>query len=85
MLKNITECFHALLDFAENRALIEAEDREYTLNRLLEICQMDAPECDRPEAYPCPDTATPILDRLFEGLHRSLNICDFQEQVRPGI
>ena len=37
MLKNITECFHALLDFAEARALIEAEDREYTLNRLLEL------------------------------------------------
>jgi len=66
MLKNITECFHALLDFAEARALIEAEDREYTLNRLLEICRMDAPECDRPAPCPCPDTATPILDRLMD-------------------
>ena len=66
MQKNITEYFHALLDFAEDRNLIEAEDREYTLNRLLELYGMDAPECERPGRAPSPETATPILDRMMD-------------------
>ena len=66
MPKNITELMHALLDYAEDKQLIEAEDREYTLNRLLEIFRMDAPECERPERMPCPETATSILDKLMD-------------------
>ena len=56
MSKNCTEYLHALLDFAEDKRLIEAEDREYSLNRLLEIFSLDAPECDRPAraASPAP-------------------------------
>ena len=66
MPKNITELMHALLDYAEDKQLIEVEDREYTLNRLLEIFRMDAPECERPERMPCPETATAILDSLMD-------------------
>ena len=66
MSKNCTEYLHALLDFAEDKRLIEAEDRAYSLNRLLEIFSMDAPECDRPARATSPETATPILEPLME-------------------
>ena len=66
MPKNCTEYLHALLDFAEDKHLIEVEDREYSLNRLLEIFSMDAPECDRPARTASPVTATPILDGLMD-------------------
>lgn len=66
MSKNATELLHLLLDFAEDRRLIEAEDREYSLNRLLEILAMDAPECPRPARSAVPETATPILEPLLD-------------------
>lgn len=66
MSKTITELMYALLDFAEAKQLIEGEDREYSLNRLLEIFAMDAPECAQPEKQPIPETATPILEPLME-------------------
>ena len=66
MPKNCTEYLHALLDFAEDKHLIEVEDREYSLNRLLEIFYMDAPECNRPARATSPETATPILEPLME-------------------
>ena len=66
MMKNLTAYLHELLDFAEDKKLIEAEDREYTMNRLMEILQMDAPECDRHERKPSPETATAILDGIMD-------------------
>jgi len=66
MEKNITNWLHALLDFAEDRQLIEVEDREYSFNRLLEIFGMDAPECESPERQPSPETATTILEPLMD-------------------
>lgn len=66
MPKNATELMHALLDFAEDKQLIEAEDRSYSLNRLLESMRMDAPECPRPAREASPETATPILEPLVE-------------------
>ena len=66
MSKTVTDLLHALLDFAEDRRLIETEDREYTLNRLLEIMGMDAPEGARPPRAQSPETATPILEPLLE-------------------
>ena len=66
MQKTITELMHALLDFAEDKCLIEVEDREYCFNRLLEVFHMDAPEGDRPEKAASPETATPILDVLLD-------------------
>ncbi|MBQ8507256.1 MAG: UDP-glucose--hexose-1-phosphate uridylyltransferase [Clostridia bacterium] len=66
MTTTITEYLHHLLDFAEEKLLIEAEDREYTFNRLLEIVQLDGPECERPEKKLCPETATCILEPLMD-------------------
>jgi len=66
MPKNATELMHALLDFAEDKQLIEAEDRAYTLNRLLEVMGMDAPEGERAAREASPETATPILEPLVE-------------------
>ena len=66
MPKTVTELMHALLDFAEDKNLIETEDRAYTLNRLMEVFAMDAPEGERPPRETSPETATPILDALAE-------------------
>ena len=65
-MKNLTAYLHALLDFAEDKKLIEAEDREYSLNRLLEIVQMDAPEGERPAREASPETATAILEGIMD-------------------
>lgn len=66
MAKNMTELLYALLDYAEDHRLVEREDREYTLNRLLEICAMEAPECAQPPRAESPETATPILTPILE-------------------
>ena len=66
MSKSATALLHSLLDFAEDKELIEAEDRAYCLNRLLEIMGMDAPEGERPARAPSPETATSILEPLLE-------------------
>ena len=67
MARNATALLNVLLDFAEDKNLIEAQDRAYTFNRLLEIMQMDAPEDG--ELLPrtsSPETATQILDELCD-------------------
>ena len=56
MDKSMTALLNALLDFAEDKKLIAAEDRAYTLNRLLEIVDMDAPE----------DAPLPLLQAYLE-------------------
>ncbi len=66
MQKTMTEYMHYLLDFAEDKALIDPLDRHYSFNRLLEILQMDAPECARPAREPSPDTATGILEPMLD-------------------
>ena len=66
MSKCITALLHNLLDFAQDKGLIEAEDREYSLNRLMEIMGMEAPECGRPPREEAPETATPMLEPLLE-------------------
>ena len=68
----------SILDFAQDRALIEAEDRLYARNRLLEIMRMDAPDGDATERLPLGDTMTAALDALTEiavreGLIRDTN------------
>jgi len=66
MMKNLTDYLHELLDFAEDKKLIEAEDREYSLNRLMEILMMDAPEGERPARRETPETATAILEGIMD-------------------
>ena len=66
MKTTATEYLYRLVDFAVEKGLIEPVDRPYTLNRLLEIMQMDAPEAI--EYAPCkaPETATKYLEGLCE-------------------
>ncbi|MBP3310899.1 MAG: UDP-glucose--hexose-1-phosphate uridylyltransferase [Butyricicoccus sp.] len=66
MKTTATEYLYRLIDFGVAKGLIEPIDRAYTLNRLLEIMQMDAPE--EIEYNPCevPATATAYLDGLCE-------------------
>ena len=37
-----------MIDFAVSKGLIEAEDKKYTLNLLMDIMKMDAPEAAEP-------------------------------------
>lgn len=66
MKTTATEYLYRLVDFAVEKNLIEPIDRAYTLNRLLEIMHMDAPE--EIEYAPCatPETATAYLEGLCE-------------------
>ena len=67
MNRNMTVLLNALLDFAEDKKLMVPEDRAYTLNRFLEIMQMDAPEeVELPPREPSPETATRILEGLCD-------------------
>ena len=59
-----TECLYRLVDFAIAKGLVAPIDRSYTLNRLLEIMEMEAPEAIDYAAEPVPETATGYLDRL---------------------
>ncbi len=66
MSNTITTHLNALLDFGEDKHLIAREDRAYTMNRLLEICCMDAPEDGCFDRAPSPETATDILDAICD-------------------
>ncbi len=65
-MRNATEWMMRLIDFAVSRNLIEAEDRRYTMNLLLDIMKMDAPEQIHPDAEPLPATVTPMLNGLTD-------------------
>ena len=61
-----TESIFRLADFAVEKGLIASIDRSYTVNRLLEIMAMDAPEDVEYVPGAAPQTATAILDRLCD-------------------
>ena len=60
-MNNATCQMLRMIDFAVSKGLIEAEDSKYTLNLLLDIMKMDAPEETQPCAEPLPATLTPML------------------------
>ena len=66
MYQTRTECLCRLLDFAVEKGLVAPIDRSYTMNRLMEIMGMDAPEEIAYASEPAPETATAILDRLCD-------------------
>ena len=66
MNHTMTWYLNALLDFGEDKHLIAREDRAYTMNRLLEICHMDAPEDERADRAPECETATAILNAICD-------------------
>ena len=66
MSSTATENIHWLADFAVQKGLIAPMDRSYTVNRLLEIMAMDAPEeIDVPQRA-TPETATAYLEALCD-------------------
>ena len=56
-----TECLYRLADFAVEKGLVAPIDRAYTVNRLLEIMGMEAPEDIEYIPAPAPETATVFL------------------------
>ena len=66
MKPTATEFIYRLADFALQKGLIAPIDRCYTVNRLLEIMQMDAPEEIDYAAEDAPETATRYLDGLCD-------------------
>ena len=61
-----TECLYRLADFAVEKGLVAPIDRAYTVNRLLEIMGMEAPEDIEYIPAPAPETATVFLERLCD-------------------
>ena len=61
-----TESIYRLADFALQKGLIAPIDRCYTVNRLLEIMQLDAPEEIEYAPETAPETATAYLDALCD-------------------
>ena len=77
-MKNATEQMLRMIDFAESKGLIETEDKKYTLNLLLDIMKMDAPEAAAPCDEPLPPTLTPILTALCDNAAARGLIADTQ-------
>lgn len=67
---HVTEWIYRLTDFAIAKGLIEAQDRAFYVNRLLEAMRMDAPEEIDYVAVPAPETATQMLDALADDAAR---------------
>ncbi|MEE1200389.1 MAG: UDP-glucose--hexose-1-phosphate uridylyltransferase [Christensenellales bacterium] len=62
----VTEYLSRLVEFARAKDLIHPIDSAYTLNRLLEIMGMDAPEPIDLTPCPIPETATEFLSGLCD-------------------
>ena len=65
-MANATLSIYRLVDFAIQKNLVEALDRDYAINRLLEIMHMDAPEAVEYAPEPAPETATAYLSDLLD-------------------
>ena len=61
-----TESIYRLADFAVEKGLVAPIDRAYTVNRLLEIMGMDAPEEIDYAPADAPETATAYLENLCD-------------------
>ena len=66
MKPTATESIYRLVDFAIAKRLVAPIDRSYTVNRLLEIMQMDAPEAVEYVPEAAPETATACLEALCD-------------------
>ena len=64
--EKVTQLIEELLVFAEDRQLIEAVDRPYYRNLLLDVMNLDAPEGDPVIAESIPATATKLLVALCD-------------------
>lgn len=66
MKPTATESIYRLADFAVEKGLVAPIDRSYTINRLLEIMAMDAPEEIEYAPEAAPETATAYLENLCD-------------------
>ena len=66
MQTQTTQWIYRLADFAVAKELIEAQDRRFYVNRLLEAMGMDAPEEIEYAPEAAPETATRMLDALSD-------------------
>ena len=66
MKTTATESIYRLVDFAVGKGLVAELDRTYTVNRLLEIMGMDAPEEIEYASEALPETATAYLEALCD-------------------
>ena len=64
--KRATELIEQLLTYAEHRALVEAVDRPYYRNLLLDVMNLDAPEAVDCSDEPVPATASRILNDMCD-------------------
>ena len=60
-----TQLIEELLVFAEDKQLIEAVDRPYYRNLLLDVMDMDAPDGEASLSASIPATATKLLEALW--------------------
>ena len=66
MEKRATESIYRLADFGVAKGLVAPIDRAYTINRLMEIMGMDAPEAVDYTPVPAQETATDCLEALCD-------------------
>ena len=59
---NIDSCLSALVEYGIERGLIEACDRIYTVNRLLEALELDSYTPEPPAELPLEDILKALLD-----------------------
>ncbi len=64
--KKATQLIEELLQFAQRKQLIEAVDRPYYRNLLLDAMNMDAPEGEASDAAAVPETAANLLTALCD-------------------
>ena len=62
----VTQLIEVLLVFAEDKQLIEAVDRPYYRNLLLDVMELDAPEGETNIPASIPETATKLLETLCD-------------------
>ena len=65
-MAHVTKTLDKVISFAAAHGLIEAEDRAYAMNRLLDIMHMDMPEPFEADQEPLPPTLTPFLETLCD-------------------
>ena len=83
MKTTATENIYRLVDFAIDRHLVSPIDRSYTVNRLLEIMQMDAPEDIEYEKSLAPETATPRVEASWKAPTHEMPLNELAHRYAP--
>ena len=76
--ESVTGVLEELLSFAQQHGLMEAVDRPYYRNLLMDAAGLDAPAGDVPDVGTSPATATELLRRLCDLMVEKGRIEDMQ-------